>query len=235
MNCRQCGCRIPDRLLRQDAFRCPQCGKPYRKRPQAAQPVKTNTPRTKRPLEKKRLLIFGGGVLIFLTILIVVIVLVNNAAERRSIEEANARIKAKVETITPFMDSVHEKEQETESWSEKFNRTEQSVASYLESVIPYDLALEVLMDYRTENVYDADVSPILNPPTAVEMKKAMHTIEAFVNAAPYRISLTLNFMKNENAGICVTYLGDDITSYRIVMDGQIRDYENIDDIPDNLF
>lgn len=187
------------------------------------------------PSRKETFVNFRGGVLIFLTILIVVIVLVNNAAERRSIEEANARIRAKVETITPFMDGVHEKEQETESWSQKFNRTEQSVASYLESVIPYDLALEVLMDYRTENVYDADVSPILNPPTAVEMKKAMHTIEAFVNAAPYRISLTLNFMKNENAGICVTYLGDDITTYRIVMDGQIRDYENIDDIPDNLF
>ena len=61
MNCRQCGYRIPDRLLRQDAFRCPQCGKTYRKRPQAAQPVKTNATRTKRPLEKKRLLIFGGG------------------------------------------------------------------------------------------------------------------------------------------------------------------------------
>jgi len=64
MNCRQCGKRIPDRLLQQNAFRCPQCGKTYRKKPKATQPVIANTRMIKRPLEKKRLLIFGGDALI---------------------------------------------------------------------------------------------------------------------------------------------------------------------------
>jgi len=48
--------------------------------------------------------------LLFLTILIAVIVLVNNVRERQSNERANAQIKEIVDTITPFMDGVHDLE-----------------------------------------------------------------------------------------------------------------------------
>ena len=37
MRCRQCNAEIPRRLLEQDSFRCPECGKVYRKRPQPQQ------------------------------------------------------------------------------------------------------------------------------------------------------------------------------------------------------
>ena len=220
MQCRQCGCQIPEKLKQREVIQCPRCGKKYQRK--AAPTPEGNVQRKRRkqsgaPPRRHRPLLVAG-----LVLFLIVDCLILSLAVTGKISLTGKKKEPAAE----------------ETWEERFARTEDEVSRYVDEVILGSCALSMkthLACDTQEDVYYAYVDPILDPADGASFRRAVRQITDALKASPYTITLYVTFTDAREQPLCVTCLGygyeEDFSFVRNAKMVRIA----VNDIPNDVF
>lgn len=259
MKCKGCGVLIPEKYLQLEAFRCPNCGKSYRRvtssssrttgiTKQAAGAYRNKqTPRSRNSISKsgnsrrrstKNILLrrlWKFPVYIWLGIIIVILLLT----------QIKKPIREEINDTTQTMAASVAVDESSETWEERFSENETAVISYIKDIVsPYrirsvgeDLLLTLDYNLTEPDVYYADIDLIISPASVTGVKAAIQSIESNIaaNTEHYNVGFRIVFMQDDNKSICLAAFGVGFSGYSFVVEGNRTTYTTLEEIPDTLF
>lgn len=223
MKCRQCGKRIPARLLKLEEYTCPNCGEVYWNETHASLTGRFRRQRRRRggwsawqPLDRRQLAMLGGGVLV-LALLIAGIVLA--AGRGRAPAKPVAAPTQVVDDNTEWLERAAGLEAEVKQLASE------ATASY---VTQGEASVSYIASAHDRFIITApDI--VLSSYTKKGMVKVIRALEKFVadKGLEYGVGWRTAFVDSTGKQRCGATFGDGFTGYTFTMNGKTYSFKSL--------